>query len=243
MMMTRRVVGVREIAKLLGTSRQRADQLVRTKSFPDPVAELASGRIWARSDVVRWAKSDGRSIPWATVELELEQLPQGAGGSAANRYRMIWETARLKALGRDPDGVPATREATHALALSAAREVDVTFDAQMPAEVNDEADEVGTPMTLMTFRDRWVRGGDDNRGSWRLEWDHSHAWRLAQEFVANGSGWNPQAEPIPLGTCPPGPELEAFLLRGLNAADVPTEVSDLLVKLALDRGPEAGRRH
>ncbi len=136
--MTPRLVGVREIAKLLGLSRQRADQLVRTKGFPDPVAELASGRIWERAAIVRWAHDTGRSIPWATVELELEQLPAGPPGAPAKYYRDVWTITRLRALSRDPKGVPNTREYAHELSLAAAREVDPSFDIAMPTAVDEE---------------------------------------------------------------------------------------------------------
>lgn len=133
-----RLVGVREVGKLVGVSRQRADQLVRTKGFPDPIAELASGRIWERGSVVRWARHAGRSIPWATVDLELEQLPKGPPGSAANMYRDIWSITRMQALGREPKGIPVTREFAHEQALAAAREIDPYFDTVMPAAVDDE---------------------------------------------------------------------------------------------------------
>ncbi len=134
-----RLVGVREISKLLGVSRQRADQVVRTKGFPDPVAELAGGRIWERSGVVKWARDAGRSIPWAVVELELEQIPKGPPGSAASIYRMVWEVTRMKALGRNPEGVPPTLEFAHEQALAQARSVDSAFDTPMPTEVDVEA--------------------------------------------------------------------------------------------------------
>lgn len=127
-----RLVGVREVGKLLSVSRQRADQLVRTKGFPDPVAELASGRIWERGAVVRWARETGRSVPWATVELELEQIPQGSAGGAANMYRDIWMMTRMQALGRDPKGIPATLEFAHEQALAAARKIDPSFSVPMP---------------------------------------------------------------------------------------------------------------
>jgi prophage regulatory protein len=39
---------------MLGVSKQRADQLTRTDGFPRPVSELASGRIWRKSDVTKW---------------------------------------------------------------------------------------------------------------------------------------------------------------------------------------------
>jgi predicted DNA-binding transcriptional regulator AlpA len=133
--MTLRLVGVREVASLLSVSRQRADQLVRTKGFPDPVAELASGRIWERAAVVRWARETGRSIPWATVELELEQLPKGPPGSPANAYRDTWTIVRLQALGRNPGNTPPAREFAHEQSLASARQIDPLFDTAMPSEV------------------------------------------------------------------------------------------------------------
>jgi prophage regulatory protein len=50
------VLGLKEVAALLGVSRQRATQLVRDyEDFPAPVADLASGRVWDREAVERWA--------------------------------------------------------------------------------------------------------------------------------------------------------------------------------------------
>jgi predicted DNA-binding transcriptional regulator AlpA len=54
------LVGTIEIAELLGVSRQRVDQLARRDDFPAPEAALASGRVWKRADVERWAKKTGR---------------------------------------------------------------------------------------------------------------------------------------------------------------------------------------
>lgn len=49
------VVGLAEIAELLGVSRQRAVQIVRDHAdFPEPVADLASGRVWHRPSVDAW---------------------------------------------------------------------------------------------------------------------------------------------------------------------------------------------
>ncbi len=56
------LVGLTEIAEMLGVSPQRVDQLAATESFPKPVAELAAGRVWKRADVERWAKATGREI-------------------------------------------------------------------------------------------------------------------------------------------------------------------------------------
>ena len=54
--MSSHLVGLSEIASMLGVSRQRAGQLVRDyDDFPPPVAELASGRIWETDAVEAWA--------------------------------------------------------------------------------------------------------------------------------------------------------------------------------------------
>lgn len=55
------LVGTAEIAEMLGVSRQRVDVITRTHGdFPEPEAELASGRVWLRSAVEEWARSAGR---------------------------------------------------------------------------------------------------------------------------------------------------------------------------------------
>lgn len=49
------VVGVSEIAELLGVTSQRAGQITRDHSdFPEPVATLAAGRVWDREAVQAW---------------------------------------------------------------------------------------------------------------------------------------------------------------------------------------------
>jgi len=237
-----RLVGVREISKLLGVSRQRADQLVRIKDFPDPVAELTSGRVWKRSTVIRWAKDADRSVPWATVELELEQLPQGPTGSASSRYRAVWEITRMKALGRNPEEVPRTREYAHAVALAAARQVDPSFAVAMPSEVDDEADARTDPMRRMIFNsaDLWfARAGDDHRGYWHIEWD-GYEWWVRQCFIADGSGWN-LLDRRSLGFTRPGPELEPFLQRALIETELPSDIADELLRSAVARADQPFR--
>jgi prophage regulatory protein len=56
------LVGLTEIADMLGVSRQRVDQLAATEAFPEPVADLAAGRVWKLADVEKWAKATGRDI-------------------------------------------------------------------------------------------------------------------------------------------------------------------------------------
>jgi prophage regulatory protein len=55
------LVGVTEVRQMLGVSRQRVHQIIQDHpEFPEPVAELASGRIWLRRDVQEWLRRSGR---------------------------------------------------------------------------------------------------------------------------------------------------------------------------------------
>jgi predicted DNA-binding transcriptional regulator AlpA len=50
-----------QVAKLLGVSRQRVDQLVKTDpTFPPPALVLPSGRVWERAAVERWGREKGK---------------------------------------------------------------------------------------------------------------------------------------------------------------------------------------
>lgn len=55
------IVGIREIAWLLSVSRQRANQLAKTRAFPAPVEQLAMGPVFLRRAVLRYARKTGRS--------------------------------------------------------------------------------------------------------------------------------------------------------------------------------------
>jgi predicted DNA-binding transcriptional regulator AlpA len=49
------VVGVSEIAELLGVTPQRAGQIARDYAdFPAPITTLAAGRVWDRQAVKAW---------------------------------------------------------------------------------------------------------------------------------------------------------------------------------------------
>ena len=62
------LVGVAEVAQMVGVSRQRINELVRTDpDFPDPEAELAAGRIWCRQDIERWMAARNLSQKGAVV--------------------------------------------------------------------------------------------------------------------------------------------------------------------------------
>jgi hypothetical protein len=57
------LVGVAEIAQMLGVSRQRVNAIVkRHDDFPAPQAELSAGRIWLKADVIAWAQAHDRQV-------------------------------------------------------------------------------------------------------------------------------------------------------------------------------------
>jgi predicted DNA-binding transcriptional regulator AlpA len=58
-----RLVGVAEAASLLGWDRRRIFTYLSRGSFPEPVAALASGRVWLRSDIEAFAETRRRARP------------------------------------------------------------------------------------------------------------------------------------------------------------------------------------
>jgi hypothetical protein len=51
------LAGVAEAAAILGWDRRRVITYVDRGSFPEPVARLASGRVWRREDVEAFARA------------------------------------------------------------------------------------------------------------------------------------------------------------------------------------------
>ncbi len=58
------LVGVSEVAELLGVTRQRAHTLAAGPMFPQPVARLAAGPVWTRTSISHfldnWERKPGR---------------------------------------------------------------------------------------------------------------------------------------------------------------------------------------
>ena len=54
------LVGVPEIAEMLGVSRPSVWRYVRRNDFPQPEAQVSGKRLWKRVTVQRWAK---RTLP------------------------------------------------------------------------------------------------------------------------------------------------------------------------------------
>jgi predicted DNA-binding transcriptional regulator AlpA len=50
------LVGVPEIAEMLGASRPSVWRYVRRADFPEPDAQVSGKRLWRRTAVARWAK-------------------------------------------------------------------------------------------------------------------------------------------------------------------------------------------
>lgn len=82
------LVGITEIADLLGTSRQRASELAHSGKFPAPVAELAAGPVWFKTNVARfvdeWDRKPGRPRSKTTARLQelVAERKQGKGAHA-----------------------------------------------------------------------------------------------------------------------------------------------------------------
>jgi prophage regulatory protein len=54
------LVGMEEIAELLGVAKVTAKRYGARDDFPQPVAVLAGGRVWLREDVLEWSE---RTLP------------------------------------------------------------------------------------------------------------------------------------------------------------------------------------
>jgi len=52
-----KLVGVSEAAGLMGWDKRRVATYVKRGAFPEPLAELAGGRVWAREDVVAFREA------------------------------------------------------------------------------------------------------------------------------------------------------------------------------------------
>lgn len=55
------VLGVSEIADMLGLTRQRVLQLCAEPDFPEPTI-LKGGKIWDRADVLEWCRRTEREV-------------------------------------------------------------------------------------------------------------------------------------------------------------------------------------
>jgi predicted DNA-binding transcriptional regulator AlpA len=58
------LVGVPDIAEMIGSVRQYAHRLSRgDPEFPEPAVELNRGvRLWKRADIEKWMRATGREV-------------------------------------------------------------------------------------------------------------------------------------------------------------------------------------
>ncbi len=56
------LVSTAEIARMLGLTRQRVQQLAKTEGFPPPAATLSMGSVWHTADIRAWAHRTGRRL-------------------------------------------------------------------------------------------------------------------------------------------------------------------------------------
>ena len=54
------LVGINDVADMLGVSRTRADQLSRRPSFPEPKVRHARVRLWEETEVRAWIEANRR---------------------------------------------------------------------------------------------------------------------------------------------------------------------------------------
>jgi predicted site-specific integrase-resolvase len=55
------VVGVSEIAEMVGTNRITVGSWHKRGQLPPPAVVLACGPIWQRTSIVRWMKGEGKT--------------------------------------------------------------------------------------------------------------------------------------------------------------------------------------
>jgi predicted DNA-binding transcriptional regulator AlpA len=51
------LVGLSEIAELLGVHKRTAQEYLDREDFPEPLGQTRGGRVWRKADVVEWAES------------------------------------------------------------------------------------------------------------------------------------------------------------------------------------------
>lgn len=95
------LVGVSEIADILGVSRQRAHQLTKREDFPAMVADLAAGPVWTKGSLTRFVEQWHLGKPDVSEEVEMidmtiaelkrrrNELMHGPAGESSDRYAQV----------------------------------------------------------------------------------------------------------------------------------------------------------
>jgi len=90
------LVGVSEIAKLLGVSKQRVSELRQRPDFPAPIAELAAGPVWMLPSLQQflkgWTRKPGRPPQIVILDRNAVQLSGRVTAGFFRRARGIIES-------------------------------------------------------------------------------------------------------------------------------------------------------
>lgn len=107
------LVGLAEIASMLGVSRQRVQEIAaRDKLFPLPVAKVSGGgTLYMKSMIdtfnAHWTRTPGRPVSHqAQVSDELTHIPKDRQDPDQQTLRMIYNITRLHDLKVDPSTPP-----------------------------------------------------------------------------------------------------------------------------------------
>lgn len=102
------LVGLAEIAAILGVSKQRVRELAaQDDTFPQPVAELIGGAIYVKSMIEEYKRQSTRQPGRPTKEhtqvmIEMKHIPKTRGDLAQQTFRMVFNAFRRHDLSVDP---------------------------------------------------------------------------------------------------------------------------------------------
>jgi prophage regulatory protein len=68
-------MGAVEVQQRLGLSKKRADILMSRPDFPEPIARLGRGRVWAADDIEDWIRLHRPHLAKEAVIAENEKAP------------------------------------------------------------------------------------------------------------------------------------------------------------------------
>jgi hypothetical protein len=92
------LVGLSEIAGILGVSKQRVAQLRDREDFPKPVAELAAGPVWSRWMLERfieeWPRRGGRAPAWRDELAHIEDAAHTLTGRDLQIFKEVVQGRR-----------------------------------------------------------------------------------------------------------------------------------------------------
>jgi len=144
------LVGLTEIAWILGVSKQRVGQLRERDDFPKPVAELRSGPVWARPMLDRfiddWPRRSGRP-PRQDIERLAKQLIREVGYEFNERERAIVQVLATGASGKEAAAkLGMSREALRSATRRLLEKLQVhsrfaALDFASRSDASDEAEE------------------------------------------------------------------------------------------------------